>query len=553
MTGPGPLNEAPHPDWGDVWPARRLESHYGDRVVSCFADRPRSLHAMLEEAVARNAGGDALVCGDERLTYSALMDEASRIAAGLAAHGVAAGDRVAMLLGNRIEFVTTLFAIARLGAIAVPLSTREQTPGLAYMLDHCTAVALVHEAELAAVLPAAADTPALRVRMSVGGGADGSEPFDKLLQHGEVAAPAVVQEEDTAAILYTSGTTGRPKGAMLTHLGIVHSSMHYQIAMGLDSRDSGIAAVPLSHVTGLVALITTMVRAAGKLVIMPVFKAADFLPLAARERMSYTLMVPAMYKLCLLQPSFDTHDISNWRIGAYGGAPMPLSSITTLADKLPALTLMNCYGSTETTSPSTLMPPGQTAAHLDTVGAPLGCVDMRVMDADGCEVAPGTIGEIWIRGPMVVRGYWNNTEATATSFTSGYWHSGDIGSIDAEGYVRVVDRMKDMINRGGYKIYTIEVENALYSHPGVQEVAVVAKPCPVLGERVHAFVALKDGAVTAAELTAHVKPLLSDYKVPDSFTVGTAPLPRNANGKLMKREMRDRLVASLNASLETTA
>lgn len=544
MTEPGPLRETAHPDWDDIWPPRQFEAHYGDRVVLCFTDRPRSLHAMLDEAVARNVEGDALVCGNVRLTYREVLAQSSRIAAGLTARGVGAGDCVAMLLGNRIEFVTTLFAIARLGAIAVPLSTREQTPGLAYMLAHCAAVALVHEAELVAVLPVPSDTPTLRVRASVGGESAGSESFDSLLQYGEAPAPAEVQEEDTAAILYTSGTTGRPKGAMLTHLGIVHSSMHYQIAMGLDPSDSAIAAVPLSHVTGLVALITTMVRAAGKLTIMPAFKAADFLPLAARERMTYTLMVPAMYNLCLLQPSFATHDISTWRIGAYGGAPMPLSTITTLAQKLPALTLMNCYGSTETTSPSTLTPPGQTAAHLDTVGAPLGCVDMRVMDDDGREVAPGAIGEIWTRGPMVVRGYWNNPAATATNFTGGYWHSGDIGSIDVQGYVRVVDRKKDMINRGGYKIYTIEVENALHAHPAVQECAVVAKPCPVLGERVHAFVALKDRAVTSSDLTAYVKPLLSDYKVPESYTLSTTPLPRNANGKLMKREMRDRLVAT---------
>ena len=538
-------NHRIHPDWGDIWPATRLEAHYRDRVVTCFTERPRSLHAMLDEAVQTNPDGDALVCGNERLSYRGLIEQSSRVAAGFAARGVKPGDRVALLLGNRIEFVTTLFAIGRLGAIAVPLSTREQRPGLAYMFEHCAAVLLVHEAECASVLPSATDAPALRARVSVGGSREGSEPFEVLLRHGEGPPPVAVEEEDTAVILYTSGPTGRPKGAMLTHLGLVHSSMHYQIAMGLGPTDSSIAAVPLSHVTGLVALITTMVRSAGKLTIMPAFKAADFLALAARERMTHTLMVPAMYNLCLLQPDFDRHDISRWRVGAYGGAPMPLATITTLAQKVPALTLMNCYGSTETTSPSTLMPPGQTEAHLDTVGAPLGCVEMRVMDDAACEVAPGEIGEIWIKGPMVVRGYWNNPQASAENFTGGFWHSGDIGSIDAQGYVRVVDRMKDMINRGGYKIFTIEVENALYAHPAVAECAVVAKPCPVLGERVHAFVALKDGAVTAADLTAHVKPRLSDYKVPESYTLSTAPLPRNANGKLMKREMRDELITSL--------
>ena len=528
--------------WGDIWPAMRMESHYGDRVVRCFAERPASVYAMLLAAVERNPQGDALVCGEERITYSQVLEKSTRLATGLAAHGVGSGDRVALLLGNRCEFVITLFATLRIGAIAVPISIREQTPGLAYMLAHCAAAMVVHEADLGVILPAAAEVPALRHRVSIGPCA-GSEDFAALYNEGAQAPVAPVHEEDTAVILYTSGTTGRPKGAMLTHMGIVHSSLHYKIAMAITHADSSIAAVPLSHVTGLVALVTTLVCAAGKLVIMPAFKAADFLRLAAREKMTHSLMVPAMYNLCLLQCDFDSHDISMWRIGAYGGAPMPLATIATLARKLPSLTLMNCYGSTETTSPATLMPPGRTGAHNDTVGTHLACVEIRVMDDAGCEVPPDQLGEIWIKGPMVVRGYWDNPAATAENFTAGFWHSGDIGSIDAEGYVKVVDRKKDMINRGGYKIYTIEVENTLYAHPAVQECAVVSKPCPVLGERVHAFVMLKAEGTTADELTRFCEARLSDYKVPESFTVSSTPLPRNANGKLVKRALRDQLLA----------
>ena len=534
--------------WDDIWPPMRLEAHYGDRVVACFADRPVSVHAMLLEAVQRNPQGDALVCGARRLTYAELLEESGRVAGGLVARGIRSGDRVALLLGNRIEFVVTLLAAVRVGAVAVPISIREQTPGLAYMLSHCAASLLVHEADLADLLPLPAEVPALHTRIAAGGSCAGSHDYATLLSDAPPPQAAAVQEEDTTAILYTSGTTGRPKGAMLTHLGVVHSSMHFQIAMGLDSADSSICAVPLSHVTGLVALITTMLRCAGKLVIMPAFKAADFLRLAVAERMTHTLMVPAMYNLCLLQADFDRHDISSWRVGAYGGAPMPLATIATLAAKVPSLTLMNCYGSTETTSPSTLMPPGQTAAHNDTVGAPLACAEMRVMDADGCELPADTLGEIWIKGPMVVRGYWDNPEATASNFTGGFWHSGDIGSIDAQGYVKVVDRMKDMINRGGYKIYTIEVENVLYAHPAVQECAVVSKPCPVLGERVHAFVMLKEQGADARSLSEFCKVRLSDYKVPESFTLSLAPLPRNANGKLVKRDLREQLLADLAAT-----
>ena len=532
----------------------RLESLFGSRVEPCFADRPQSLHQMLERAAERQPERCALVCGAQRLSYRQLLAASASLAAGMAAAGVCAGDRVALLLGNRIEFVITLFAAARLGAIAVPLSIREQTPGLSYMLQHCGAVLLVHEADLAPILPPAAELPALKQRWQIGDGplAAGSSAYG---QHSLPAAVpvAVVHEQDTAVILYTSGTTGRPKGAMLTHLGIVHSSMHYALAMDLGPDDATVAAVPLSHVTGLVALTTTFVYCAGKMVIMPAFKAADYLRIAGAERISHSLMVPAMYKLCLLDPSFDTHDLSAWRIGAYGGAPMPVATIVELADKVPDLVLMNCYGATETTSPATLMPPGQTRAHNDTVGQPLHCVDMRVMDDEGRELAPGTLGEIWIKGPMVVRGYWDNPEATAANITGGYWHSGDLGTIDAQGYVRVMDRKKDMINRGGFKIYTIEVENALYEHPSVQECAVVAKPCPVLGERVHAFVGLKPGHEASdalrAELKAHCAAVLSDYKVPESYTVQTTPLPRNANGKLLKREMREQ-VAHLSPVLD---
>ena len=531
-------------DWGDQWPEMRQESHFGDRVVTCFQHRPLGLYALLNDAFKSNPTGEALVCGPERLRYDELVKQSSQLATGLARRGVKAGDRVAMLLGNRNEFVVTLFALAHLGAIAVPISIREQAPGLAYMLSHCAAVMVVHEADLSPLLPSTVDAPALQHRVAMAA-CEGSELFASLLEDGVVPPIHEVAEEDTAVILYTSGTTGRPKGAMLTHLGIVHSSLHYQIAMDLKASDASIAAVPLSHVTGLIALITTLTLVAGKLVIMPSFKAADFLVLAEREGMTHTLMVPAMYNLCLLQSDFDQYNLSRWRIGAFGGAPMPVATIERLAQSVPSLMLMNCYGSTESTSPSTIMPSGQTAAHNDSVGLPLVYAEIRIMDDNGREVAPNVLGEIWIKGPHVVPGYWNNLEATQANFTGGFWRSGDIGSMDAQGYVKVVDRKKDMINRGGYKIFTIEVENALYAHPTVQECAVVSKPCPVLGERVHAFVMLKTADAVEDELREFCRTRLSDYKVPESFTFSRTPLPRNANGKLVKKEMRDQLLRSL--------
>jgi acyl-CoA synthetase (AMP-forming)/AMP-acid ligase II len=345
-------------------------------------------------------------------------------------------------------------------------------------------------------------------------------------------------------ILYTSGTTGRPKGAMLSHCNIVHSSMIYEAFMSLTKEDRSIAAVPLSHVTGVVANVTTMARCAGALIIIPDFKAGEYLKVLSRERATQSVMVPAMYNLCLLQSDFDSYDLSSWRIGGFGGAPMPIATIERLAQKIPGLQLINVYGSTETTSPSTAMPPALTATHIDSVGIPCPGVDILIMDADGRELPRGEVGEIWIRSGSVIKGYWNNPRATAESFTGGYWHSGDLGSIDENNFVRVLDRQKDMINRGGLKIFSAEVESVLASHPAVVESAVVAQPCPVLGERVHAVVVTRLDT-DQPTLRAWCAERLSDYKVPETITLSTEPLPRNANGKVMKKMIRDALAAGV--------
>lgn len=523
------------PAWLGRVPAMRHERHYGDRVMRCFVERPRNAYDLLAEAAARNPDGEAIVCGAERLTYRVFEATVGRCAAGLAGAGITAGDRVAMLLGNGVAFPVVLFAALRLGAIAVPLSVREQTQGLAYMLAHSGAKLLVHDADLSERLPGPAAVPVLVRRVAVDPGAPvAALPF---MEEGARAPPAPVDEEETAIILYTSGTTGRPKGAMLTHLGICHSAIHFECGMGLTARDRAVVAVPMSHVTGVIALIAAMVRAAAALIVMREFKAPEFLALAARERMTHSLMVPAMYNLCLREPAFAQCDLSAWRIGGYGGAPMAPATIAAFAGTLPGLNLMNAYGATETTSPVTMMPPSQTAARPDSVGCALPCADILVMDAAGREVPAGHEGELWLGGPMVVRGYWDDPTATAENIAGGFWRSGDLGSKDADGYVRVFDRRKDMINRGGYKIYSVEVENVLMSFPGVVEAAVIAQPCPVLGERAHAFV-FASAEVEPPELKRHCANLLADYKVPETVTISSEPLPRNANGKLLKRMLR---------------
>lgn len=533
-----------------IWKMRELpmrhELHFG-RVMRCFAQRPASVNDMLLDAVAANANREALVVGEERLTWKALYDRVMRCAAGLAQLGVTKGDRVATLVGNGSEFVVLSLAIPAAGAIMVPMSTREQTPGLAYILNHCTPKILVYGAEFADRVPAAAAIPSVKHRVGIPD-APASLPFKDLLAASPLATPVAVSEDDGAAILYTSGTTGRPKGAVLTHLGIVHSAMHYEAGFALGPQDRCAAVVPLTHVTGLAAIIMPMVRCAGALIIKDGFKAKDYLVLAERERVTYTLMVPAMYNLCLLQPQLADHDLSAWRVGAYGGAPMPQATMDSLARALPSVVLMNVYGATETTSPVTMVPPGETGRRGEAVGLPLPCADILVMNDEGREVLRGESGEIWTAGPMIAREYWSDPGATAQNITGGYWHTGDVGHFDADGYLHVSDRMKDMLNRGGLKIYSVEVENVLQQYPGVVEAAVVGKPCPVLGERVHAFVYAGGSNLDEGRLKELCTRRLSDYKVPETFTFATEPLPRNPNGKILKRALRDQLLAQGEAA-----
>jgi O-succinylbenzoic acid--CoA ligase len=518
-------------------PLLRHEHHHG-RVVRCFAERPADVNALWARSVAAHAAADALVTPQARHSYAATDAIAARCAGALASRGIGPGDRVALLCANEPEFAFALIGVLRLGAIAVPINVREQTPELAFILAQCGAKALVFDASLLARLPAREATPRLEVRIAVGGAADDAESYDAVV-HGARPLTAVTPDADDAAvILYTSGTTGHPKGAMLTHLNLVHSALHYRYALGLRADDRAMA-VPASHVTGLVAILLAMFECGGAALILRDFTPAAFLALATRERMTYSLVVPAIYNLLLRDPAFDAATLGAWRLGGFGGAPMPEGTIQALAERLPDLALFNAYGATETTSPTTLMPPGEQAAHLASVGRVLPCADVRVMDEHGREVPAGTTGELWIAGPMVVPGYWDNADATAREFIGGYWKSGDLGAIDADGCVYVFDRLKDLVNRGGYKVYCAEVESALSLHPDVAEAAVIARPDPVLGEKTVAIVVRRRGQCDAITLRMHCARLLADYKVPDFYVLRDEPLPRNANGKLLKRALRE--------------
>lgn len=511
----------------------RAELHW-DRVVSCHSVRALNLTQQIENIVALRPDSIAVVEGAQRLSYADLFAQAGSIAALLAAEGVGAGDRVAVMLANGVDAVRSVVAILRLGAILVSVNSRSRPAELDFLCLDCAPSAIIYGSEFSDVIETLPSAPAARFNVI------GNEWQNAIKQREVFSQVETASEDAVFAILYTSGTTGKPKGAMLTHLGAIHSCLHWRDAFGLGDAERTLVCVPWAHVSGLCGVIIPFLYLGGTLVMLPEFKRRTALELAARERITHALMVPAMYGLCLLEPDLADFDLKSWRIAAYGGAPMPEPTITRFADAFPWLAMCNAYGATETTSPATIIPLGEGTKRADSIGRVVTCGDIKVMDDTGRELPLGTNGELWIAGPMVVPGYWGNSEATAASFVGGYWKSGDIGSIDAEGYVRIADRKKDMIIRGGFKVYPAEVESVLAGLDGVVEAAVVGRSDPMLGETVVAFVAVDNDMVTKDQVRDWCAERLSDYKVPKDVVIETSSLPRNANGKIQKAELRER-------------
>ena len=541
------MQKTPANDWTEkgLGGALRIERHYDNREMLCFSDRPQTLSRMFLDVVNRFQERPAIF--DERtISYRELHERVRSIASGLTELGVARGDRVGLFLGNCWEFLACVIACSFCGTIVVPIGTRQRQAEVEFLLNDCGAKVLVFEVELADAIPPRAALPLLEHLFVVRGEAPGARSFSELLAPAPSAPPAPeVCEEDTAVILYTSGTTGRPKGAELTHLGILHSTLGFAQSLGLTEVDRGMVAVPLSHVTGLVGVALSTMVAGGCVVLMrQAYKTPEFLELASREKITYSILVPTIYTLCAMHPDLKSYDLSSWRIGCFGGAPMPVATIELLAKVLPRLDLINAYGATETTSPTTIMPREHWRSHMDSVGKAVPYAEVKVVDDEGAELPQGTPGELWIAGPMVVPRYWQRPDANATEFPDGFWRSGDIGSIDSDGFVRVFDRKKDMINRGGFKIFSAEVENVISHIEGVLETAIIGRADPVLGERVHAVVVTNDPtALSETAIRQFCSERLSDYKVPEIVVIRTEPLPRNANGKIQKALLRESLVA----------
>jgi long-chain acyl-CoA synthetase len=472
--------------------------------VAHYTDLPTSLVAMLRASVERDRDHEALVeVGGERLTYGQLWDRASRVAGGLVADGVKPGDRVANLLPAGVGWVLAFLGTQLAGAVAVPVNTRFAPPEIDYVLTDSGATAVLR-------------------------------PGDALPDGPPTAAEGLARG-DLAAIFYTSGTTGFPKGAMTSHENFLSNVETAVRVIGIQRADGpatrNLVSVPLFHVTGCNSQLLLQLALGGTTVVLPAFDVRAFLRTVVDERIDLLTSVPAIYALALSQPDFATFDVSGVRRIAYGGAPIAPALVRRIQEGFPNARVGNGFGLTETSSIATFLPHEWAAEHSDSVGFAAPVVDLGLVDVqDG-------VGELLVRGPNVVAGYWNKPEATAAAFVDGWLHTGDLARVD-DGLVRVVDRAKDMINRGGENVYCVEVENALAGAPGVADAAVVAVPDDVMGEKVGAVIVPLPGFEVEPVL-AYLRERLADFKVPQYVAVRTEPLPRNPGGKILKRALRE--------------
>jgi len=477
----------------------------GPDGVKRYDGLPANLVHMLRASVERSAAAEAIVetGGGPRLSYAELWDRAARVAGGLRALGVQRGDRVAIRLGNGVDWVLAFFGAVLADAIVVPVNTRFTEEEAAYVVTDSGAK---HVFAPGTALP---DGDAL------------------VVDDQDRAAPA--------AIFYTSGTTGFPKGAVTSHENFLSNAETCRRALYVSPEGlRTLISVPLFHVTGCNSQLLVAAYVGGTAVIMPAFEVGAFLRAIAEERIDTMVTVPAIYWLAISQPAFASTDISRVRSVSYGGAPIAPDLVARLAKAFPQARLGNGFGLTETSSVSTFLP-HDFVEHADSVGFPAPVCDVRVEGA-----RPDGTGELLIRGPNIVSGYWNKPEATAAAFVDGWLHSGDLARIDDEGLVYLVDRIKDMINRGGENVYCVEVENALAGAPGVYEAAVLGVPDEMMGEKVGAVIVPMPGtSLDVPAVLDYLSAHIADFKVPQYVAVSSTPLPRNPGGKLLKRNLRD--------------
>jgi long-chain acyl-CoA synthetase len=525
-----------------------------------YKERLRSLRELMDQSAAR-VDVDFLVQGEVRYTFGEHDSAARIVAASLADLGVEPGDRVALCSANNAEWVITFWACAILGAAVVPLNAWWKAEELEFgIMDSESTVLIADARRVAIVHDRIPEMRTLRHVFQIGGEPEAPvRRFDDLLVVKEDPGmpPTPVDEDDLLAICYTSGTTGQPKGATLTHRQAL-ANLQNIIVLGVANAmrgtpppeaEAGLQAasllvVPLFHVTGCLATMMVNYATGGKLVLMPSgrFDPDVAMEIIEREKVTSIGGVPTIMWRILESPNLGKFDLSSVKRASYGGAPAAPELVERIEQVFPNLrkTLTTAYGLTETASVATAHGGEDYFAHPGSVGRAAPTIEIRVVDDDGTDAPTGERGEVWIKGPTVMnRGYWHRPDANEAVFSDGWFHTGDIGYLDGDAFLFLVDRAKDMIIRGGENVYCVEVENVLFDFPDVIDAAVVGVPHKTLGEEVKAVVQLKNGATaTADDIRAFCKQHLADFKVPEYIEISETPLPRNPAGKVLKSLLR---------------
>jgi len=483
----------------------------------------------LDRAARYYSRRTALASGASRSTFGELHDRVAGIAALLREHGLAKGDRLALLLPNEPEYIALAYACSWLGVIAVPLNTRLSAVEIDRVLSDASPRGLIRHSSM--------PVPTVRV------------PWEQTLDQEPLEVPsgsypdAIYDPEALLALIYTSGTTGRPKGVMLTHGNVMSNVDH--VNYWLPYRENGVYlhAAPIFHIADFPLMFAAPAFGATQVTI-PKFNPRSFCETVQLERVTHTVLVPTMINLLTQFPELKQHDLTSLEVMAYGGSPMAPELVHRTREVLPNVKLIQVYGLSETGFLTGLRDDEHTETRLTSCGRPCPGVDLRVVDDSGKQVATGRSGEIVTRGANVMRGYWKDAEDTASAFRDGMFRTGDVGYQDAEGYLYILDRVKDMIVSGGENVYSGEVEAVIYELPAVREAAVFGIPDPQWGELVMAFVVLKQGyALSAEDLIAHCRRSLATYKIPRRVEFSDSELPKSGSGKILKRVLRERFWA----------
>jgi fatty-acyl-CoA synthase len=503
----------------------------------------------LRRTAARVPNRLAIRCGDVSWTYAAFDRLCDHLAAGCAAQQIGVGDRVAVLARNSHAFVAVRFALARLGAVLVPINFMLKSHEVAYILNHSEAKALWVDAEFVTLgTEAAASVPSIRQLLWMPSESPTVAPaalqtFEQLLSAplGDFEMSATVKADSLAQISYTSGTESLPKGAMLTHEAVICEYVSSMAAGDINPGDHMLHALPLFHCAQLDAFMGPCLYVGATNFITSRPTPENLLALIDRYQITSLFLPPTVWITLLRSSAFDPRTLRSLRKGYFGASIMPLEVLRELQSRLPDVRFWNLYGQTEITGVATALQPEDQLRKPGSCGRAVLNVETRVVDDGGHAVAPGVIGEIVHRSPQLMRGYFRDPQRTRSAFAGGWFHSGDLATIDEEGYITIVDRKKDMIKSGGENVASREVEDAIYRLSQVSEVAVIGLPDPVWIEAITAVIVLKAGeALTEHAVAQHCKAILASFKAPKRVLF-VSSLPKSASGKLLKRVLREQL------------